>query len=167
MYRAPFNPLYVGFVLAHGLLLLGFVRHALRIQKLSGMERWVVAIYPLGLALLPLAHFVSGLWLSPSTGSLTAVQPWWPGLAAAVFAGALAVMNLRGWTIPAEIFLALDRVFSLGWLYRLVERLARIVGWLLYLPIVLLESRGGILWTLLLLTLLLSLLSQRGGFGGG
>ncbi|MBN2502654.1 MAG: hypothetical protein JXB38_17885, partial [Anaerolineales bacterium] len=93
--------------------------------------------------------------------------PWWPGLAAAAFAGGLAGLSLRGWTIPTGIFLALDRVFSLGWLYRLADRLIRVVGALLYLPIVLLESRGGVLWTLLLLTLLLSLLSQLNSLGGG
>jgi len=51
-------------------------------------------------------------------------------------------------------------VFSFSWLYQLFWGVYRLVGRFLALINLILEGEGGILWTILLLTLLLSLLGQ-------
>ena len=64
--------------------------------------------------------------------------------------------------LPASLVASLQRIFSFDWFYRLVwgiyQQLSRIVAFLNLIQ----EGEGGILWTLLLLTLLLSLLIERG-----
>jgi hypothetical protein len=150
---------------AHALLMMGFVRYAIRIHNFDNPAPWVYILYPLGLALPPFIYVISGLWLSPKIS--VEHTPWWPGVSTLAFSVVLGILWWRGWTIPEQVMLTLDRFFSLRWLYRLANRILNIFSLLLDIPVAMLESSGGILWTLLLLTLLLSLLAQTALSGGG
>lgn len=166
LYTAPYSLLLVIFLLAQALLLAGYLRHALRPGPgMIGAERWTLVIYPLGLALLPVAHFII-FWSSMQepTGNLDALPALsesWPGLVVFALAGLLAARSRRSPLMPAALIASLRLFFSFGWLYRLLWRAYHALGRLIGFFNLVLEGEGGILWTLLLLTLLLSLLVQR------
>ncbi len=167
LYTAPFTPIAIIFLFAHTLLIAGFIRHAVRAgAPLSGVERWVWVIYPLGLALLPISHFaiLYWNWFRPLPGA-TAYPPVlasWPGLAALALAAIILYWRRRGIQSPDRVVAAFRRALSLSWFYRFLwavyKGFARLVG----LLNLIFEGEGGILWTLLLLALLVSLLVQQG-----
>ena len=84
----------------------------------------------------------------------------WPSLIAIGLAIFLVILAPRISRLPDRLVSSLHAVFSFGWLYRLFWGVYRLVGRSLALFNLILEGEGGILWTILLLTLLLSLLGQ-------
>jgi hypothetical protein len=163
----PFHVFTVFLILAQIVLLLGFVRHMLRVtDSLMGVERWVLLIYPLGLALLPFTQLLAGSFLMPDLG-IPIQAPVWPGVVVVGISIVLGVISRRGLTIPENLLNTLDRIFSLRWLFDvlwwLFDALGRVVGFITAL----LEGEGGILWALLLVVVLISLIGQVGGLSGG
>lgn len=151
----------LGFLIAQALLLLGFVRHALRPEEsLAEGERWIWVVYPLGLAMLPLTHWIYTLWLSPAQVVPEAALLWWPGLVASVLAVGFGYLFSQGWRMPAGVFTFLEAIFSLNWFYRLLWRGYRLLGSLLAALVFLFEGEAGVLWTLLVLALLFSVFGQ-------
>jgi hypothetical protein len=160
LFTAPFTPALVLFWLAHVLLLLGYARHTLRLSgSFSGLERWVILVYPLGLGLLALVSYWIGFQARPQPNGLPLAY-WLEGPFALLAAG-LGLFwvgrNKQLWSKSRSI---LERVFSPGWLssgarfsYQMLDRL---VGFLTLV----LEGEGGILWVLLW-TLLVVLLLAR------
>lgn len=175
LYASPAGLAAVIFLLAQALLLAGYLSHVLRVeQPLSGVERWVWVIYPLGLALNPLALFVVAWW-SPlglaralgvarsfgETQELPSLSASWPSFAALILVGVLIVWDRIGPRPPALVGKILGRLFSFGWLYRFLWWVYHSIRRAVAFVNLILEGEGGILWTLLLLTLLLSLLAQQ------
>jgi hypothetical protein len=163
------------FILTHALMVLGYIR---RINQPGGavgvLESWARLVYPLGLILIIQAIVVLGLvgW----QGSLT-LGTWLPGLVSNGLVILILILtrkknqNATQIEIPSSTksgkFLGkllpwLEGFFRLGWLYRffafvfgLFMRLLRAISFIL-------ESEGGLLWTLLLFVLLISLLAGIG-----
>jgi hypothetical protein len=178
----PFTPLWIGSLLfpfpssyislilsillslAQVLLLLGYLRHALRLDSSGeGLERWVWLVYPAGLVLIVLTHWLLG-WLERPALDKISLTGWWGG---AITLGLATFLWLASRRIPRSLrpglASALGRVFSLSWLYRLLWVVYRSVGRLVALITLLLEGEGGLLWAFLLLVLMVSLLTQGGG----
>lgn len=156
LYEAPFSILAIVFILVQGLLLAGYIRQALRPgDSLGGAERWVFLIYPLGLLLLPLAHFLGFLWLRPLLPTPGLGQTWLSLIALSVGALSLALIH-RSFRIPPDVAASFQNAASLAWSYRVLSVFYRAVGRLLSLISEVLEGEGGLLWTLLLLTILIS-----------
>lgn len=151
----------------HGLLLAGFIRHWIR-----GREGGQVAVrairgaYALGLLMLPGVWGLAGYW----GGGGQRAEAWWAAGVGVVLAGGLWVwdrrrmeaenvgkrrIEIRPPNLVGEIF---RRVFSFHWLYRLFWRAYRLMGGVVGFVSVLLEGEAGILWSLLLLFLLISLI---------
>ena len=163
----PFHIFTVFLMLAQIALMLGFVRHMIRVtDSLTGVERWVLLIYPLGLALLPLTQLLAGSFLNPDL-VIPVRDPIWPGLVATGLGVVFAFLARRGVEIPENVLDILDRIFSLRWLFDAVwwlfDALGRVVGFVTTL----LEGEGGVLWALLLVAVLISLIGQVGGLTGG
>lgn len=162
LFSSPFNPFLLVFLLAQAMLLAGYARHSLREEDtLAGTERWVWVIYPLGLVLLPMTHVFLGLRLQPELASVNSAA-WVSGLLAAGLAGLIWLIDRRGWLRPGPALTAVEAFFSLRWLYRLFWGLYRLLGWPVTRISRLLEGEAGLLWSLVLLVILFSLLSQRG-----
>ena len=164
LYSAPFAPALVLFLIAHALLLAGYLRHALnQTGSAQGGERWVWAIYPVGLALPVLVNIGIAWWSRPgAAGSFQAQPLWfesWPGVVSAALAGAIILIGRRSRGAPLQRVERLQALVSLGWLYRLVWAAFYAVRRLVFLISRVLEGQAGILWALLVLTLLLSLLA--------
>jgi len=151
------------FLVAHALLVAGYLRHILRPAKTSFSElpSWAQAAYPVGLLLLCVTALLLGLWGWPGAFQLGA---WVVSISLVVLAGLAILVVIRFQRLgvfeaPASVearpsrFVALqDQMAGLFWsLYRNLGRLFSFAANLL-------EGDGGLLWTLLLLVLFVSLL---------
>lgn len=157
------------------LLLVGFLKHAFRkADPLSGTDRWAQAVYPLGLILIMVTDNILGGWGWP--GSLTNAY-WWAGILPVLLCLLVWVMQQRmsfpnisnnflqnNWIViiiknslhQVSLFTRLD------WLYRLVGLVYGATGRLLDGITAILEGDGGVLWAILLLSLMISLISLGG-----
>jgi hypothetical protein len=159
-----FSPLLVIISLpTHAFLLAGFVRHALHPgeSSLESQPRWVQAIYPLGLFILPAISILISLWGWDGARQLGA---WWAmlvvlfltaGLMALVLTVMQRLLDHSGGTAnPWTEILHLTGLFRSFWaIYRFLGRISDIITGAL-------EGDGGILWSFLLLALLLSVFAS-------
>jgi hypothetical protein len=158
-------------------LIWGYLRHTMRPRdELYRMERWVHTVYPAGLVLLILGQWAVGLFGWP--GSRTA-GIWWTAIVlalAAAFGGILAFFLRRFFNSDAAtgrwISVLIQRVgavfgavFRLGWLYQFTAWVYRVLQGVVQLITAMFEGDGGILWSLVILALLISLIQS--GAGGG
>lgn len=163
LYTPGFKAISVVFLFAQSLLLVGYLRHAMHVlPNQGGLERWVWLIYPLGLAVLPVVLFLVAYWNGSAPAGLQAMMQAWPPIVLLTLSGLFIAAWRRGLRVPSNLVVSLQKFFSFDWFYRLVwgvyQQLSRVVAFLNLIQ----EGEGGILWTLLLLTLLLSLLIERG-----
>jgi hypothetical protein len=165
LFAGPNSLWMVMFLIGLVLLLMGYLRHALRPGPgLEGVERWVWLIYPFGLALLPVSHFMIGI-LGRLDTSPVSIGRLVPGLLSL----ALLALGIYAWQntpdLPRPVKDGLKSVFSVQWIYRGVTEIylgiSRFIGFITAV----FEGEGGVLWALLLLTLLMALILQ-GRVGG-
>ncbi len=154
-------PFWPPIILSQGLLLAGYVRHARGAREPfpTSIPPGGQTVYPTGI-LLPIAlHLGMGLW--GWEGALT-IGWWWIGLSACLIAAGITWLypripilspNRAHWVHPTNRTWT-DALYRLpGSVYRLGTSLGDLVARTL-------EGDGGILWTLLLLTLFISILTQ-------
>jgi len=153
----------IPFIPAQALLMAGFVRHTLHPGEtsLESQARWAKVLYPTGLFLLAGTSVVLGLW--GWDGSRT-IGLWWTSLVAL---GLAAGFSALAFTLLPRLALTnvsthLTRIFRLEWflkslsaLYRFLHGIANIISFSL-------EGEGGLIWSLMLLALILSVLSTWG-----
>jgi hypothetical protein len=164
LYQSP-QLLLILLPMVQVLLIVGFIRHMMyETEPLTGVEPWVKVVYIFGLGILPLTHYLS-TFLGPQI-SAEGKLPAWPLLVGAGFAVLGAVAYWRKVRIPAEVFIQLDRVFSLRWIDRVIEWFGRVLEQLAAGITLLLEGDGGMLWALVFLAMLVSILGQISGGGG-
>ncbi|MCX6035580.1 MAG: hypothetical protein NTV38_11495, partial [Chloroflexi bacterium] len=153
----------IPFLPAQALLMAGFIRHALHPGEtsLESAERWTKVLYPTGLFLLAAIAILLGLWGWDGARSL---GQWW----AAIIANALAAgFTALAFTVlirmvPASSSSQWTRIFRLEWLYSTLTAIYKLFGRIANIITSSLEGEGGLLWSLLLLALILSVLSTRG-----
>jgi hypothetical protein len=164
MYASPFNILMVIFVIAQVLLMVGYIRHSLRTREgFSGVERWVWLIYPLGLALLPLIHFLYGLWAYIGFDNLL-LSSWLLGIIALLLTALIVGFTRFGPKISLGRVAALESLFSMQWFYSLIWAFFRAVESVIQFLTTVLEGEGGLLWAFLMLVMLfLTFVALLGG----
>lgn len=170
LYSLPFRPIQLLFLVIQGMLIIGYLRHALRHSPAAaGAERWVWLIYPLGLALLPLTQAMIAWWSRPGASGGLPALPGWIESSVSILGNGLTLLFVaisfhRAQGAPRFVervtaALEFNGLYRLLWsIYHGVRRLMHLIGWAL-------EGRAGILWALLILTLLYSLLTQLGMTG--
>jgi hypothetical protein len=162
------------FLISVVLLILGFLRHLLRPrEELYRMERWIHTVYPAGLVFLILAHW--GIAVFGWPGSLT-LGVWWASAALTLLAGLsiFLAFSFRETLVTdaiagrwVSVFArrtgsVLSNLFQLNWLYRFFAWLYQVLQSVIQLLTAILEGDGGILWSLVLLALLISLILTGG-----
>lgn len=175
----PFSPLWhatdlysaktllMPFLLTHALLLLGYVQHTLRTRNtIDNTQRWVRTLYIIGLALPVITLYLSGYTISRND----AKQGWWGGALAVLIAIGLAAVgklaNRRDVRFPQTWKPLLWRLFPFDWLYRFWKTADRLMTRWMSLISQILEGEGGLLWILILASMLVTwYLSTGGGFG--
>lgn len=165
LYAPPLQTLMLIVLVAQGLLLGGYLRHTIRPSPpISGLERWVWIIYPWGLALLPLTHFAIAWWSRPgATGFHQTTPTWlesWPGLTGFLLAILFLAWSHRGHMISSRLLTILKSILAIQWLYRFTRNAYDVIRRLFSMVNVALEGSAGVLWALLILTLLLSVFVQ-------
>ncbi len=151
----------IPFLPAQALLMAGFARHALHPGETSfeSQERWSKFIYPLGFFLLAGISILSGLW---GWDGARTVGPWGLALAALGLSVALFLLAVRFLSRASPVVTQWSDVMRLGWFYRSVDAVFRLLENLARLITSALEGEGGILWSFLLLVLILTLLAAGG-----
>ncbi len=151
------------FLAAHAMLVAGYIRHLFRggDTPFGELPRSAQAAYPLGLALLIITILLTGLWGWPGSLQLGA---WAMALVMLALAGlvGLAYLRLRRLVIPQREEPAEEGIsnfarmqeFLAGLLWGLYRLVGRLFGYLSAL----LEGDGGLLWTLLLLLIFITVL---------
>jgi hypothetical protein len=169
LYASPFQPLSLVFLASQALVMGGFLVYVLRAApRLAKEQRWVWVIYPLGLALLPVTQLVIAWWNVGLTGASQTIPSWresWPALIVAGLSGLYAFWRLRRAWQPTRLGSILKNILALEWFYRPLGLIYEFQKRLFVLFNRVLEGRAGILWSLLILILLISILAQA-GLGG-
>ncbi len=155
------------FFLSHTFILLGYIRHSLRVPlDQAQLERWAWLVYPLGLGLPVLASLGLGWINRPDLRELPWMY-WLLGFFTLAAAVGLWVWNERGPSSP-PVPASLQRgsgwsttlwanLLSLTWLYRFAWVIYQGLGRVLGLLTQILEGDGGLIWAFVLLGLLWSL----------
>jgi hypothetical protein len=160
LYSSPLSLVFAFGLLIHGLLLVGNFRHSAPGRDIEVVnERWVRLISPIGLAVLLITQqWVT--WVPAGAPLELSRHPWWPGVSA-ILIGTITWWWLRQGDVAGTIRDALKAiggflVVSARPLIGIPRFIARVTAFLTTI----LEGEGGVLWALLLLTLLLSILVQ-------
>ena len=148
---------------AQALLLAGYYRHAQRVKKTDFKSHSSLSrlIYPLGIGIIFFSLFLLGFW---GWQGAVAIGAWYLGIVASILTLLFIWLQLRirslnpleaHWLKPnAEEKKTMGRVYSFfGSLYYFLRRLSRLITNIL-------ESDGGILWTLLFIILFASLIAE-------
>ena len=172
-----FNLWTIFFVLAHTLMVLGYINRILVPGgEVGALESWARFVYPLGLIIIIQAILTLGLIGWP--GSLTLGLWWLPLVSTLLAVSAFVLIRRLGISapylqLPASSWLnaALDwitpriePIFRLEWLYQILWSIYTFAGKILQVFSNILEGEGGILWTILLLLLLISAFAGGGYF---
>lgn len=162
----PEMPAYLRavFIVAQALILSAYVVHMIRPgNTMTDQDRFVWVIYPWGLLLLPLVQYlvaILSLTLSSTISSdLPEILATWPSFVASFLAVLIILWRIRG---PHILFPYRDSIkvfLSFNWIYEILSQIYRLIGRMVAFIELLVEGRGAVLWTILLLTLLISLLS--------
>jgi hypothetical protein len=164
LFSAAPLPAAAAFLVAHGVLLGGYCRHALRSSRpvVERAERWVRLIYPWGLAILPFTQLIAYWW-----GAKQQNPTWFQSMfsAGSIFlAFGVVLVGLLKVQRGIHVWRRINSILSLDWFYRIVWRLYRMLSRYILSTNKILEGPAGLLWAFLLLGLMISVLAQvRGG----
>jgi hypothetical protein len=156
MFVLPFLP-------AQALLIAGAIRHTLYPGEtnLESQEMWTRFLYPTGLFLLVAIIFLLGLWGWEGAQSLGQL---WAAITALFLTAGFTTLSLTilARLVPDSASSQWTRIFHLKWLYNSLSAVYDLFRRIADVITSALEGEGGLLWSLLLLALILSVLSTRG-----
>lgn len=161
---------WIFILVAHIFLVTGFLLVALHPwPPLTGVPPWLALVHGVGLAILPLSHWLIFIFGSPGiSNDLQAFPPLgrgWAGIAVSIVSIGLTWIILRTPVVFDRIGNSLVRIPVLELTARLVEPSYQLTGRLIGFFEAIMEGEAGTLWTLLFIILLLALLFQFGGGG--
>ena len=161
------------FLLAHGILVLGYINRALQPGgEPRTLESWARLVYPLGLIIIIQAMAILAFVGWPGSRTL---GRWW---LAAISNGLIIITvifvrrfginppyiqlptsstftRVVNWILPR-----LEPIFRLDWFYQALWKVVNLIGSMIKAISSIIEGDGGLLWTVLLLVLLISLLTS-------
>ena len=160
LYSAPLPLLLLFFLLVQAAFMAGYLTSALVSGSvLEAPERWVRVLYPVGLALILVVWFLLA-WLPWKGLEWLGANPIWPGFIATT--GGLGIwLGIRRWGIPESVPILGTQIVSFGrWVLGLFREMMDLFSRFLGFLTVVVEGRGGVLWAILFLLLLISLLAS-------
>jgi hypothetical protein len=153
----------IPFLPAQALLIAGFIRHALHPGEtsLESQERWTKVLYPIGLSLLAGIVILLGVW---GWDGAQTIGQWWAAIIAILLAAGFTALSFTVLVrfFPASSSSQWTRIFRLERLYRVLNSIYALFQRIADVITTSLEGEGGLIWSLLLLALILSVLSIQG-----
>lgn len=161
------------FLLSQSFLVLGYINRALQPGgEPKTLESWARLVYPLGLIIIIQTIVILGFIGWP--GSQTLGQWWLAAISNGLIITAVILVKRFGISPPYVqlptsstftrvanwVFPRLEPVFRLDWLYQGLWKVNNLIGTGLNAISSIIEGDGGLLWTVLLLVLLISLLTS-------
>jgi hypothetical protein len=152
----------IPFLPAQALLIAGFIRHTLHPGEasLESKEKWMKVIYPAGLFLLVAIFILFGLW---GWDGAHIVGQWWAAIItvflAAGFSALASTVLVR--LMPSGNSVHKARTFRLELIYDIFNVVYDFFYRIFHAITSSLEGEGGVLWSLLLLALILSVLFTK------
>jgi len=148
----------------HALLLVGYLRRMMQSSRASlPSQRWIWLFYLLGLFILLATQFIIPVWNILESSEQFLYPPWtqaWFALASILIAAVILLVPWRKLGFLKPISRGLKEIISFSWMYRLLWWIYHTIRRATYLVSDILEGSSGILWALLLLTLVISLIAQ-------
>jgi hypothetical protein len=159
------QPIMWLFLVIQGLVLAGYVRLSLMPGgAYTSAERWVWVIYPWGLGLLPISHFIITYWgIRGGGAALNTPAGWlayWPAYVSCGLAFLFFIIQRRWRYRTNRLIPMIGRILALEGLFSFLRRAHRYGSSMLMTIHMVLESSGGILWALLLAVLFIALYAQ-------
>jgi hypothetical protein len=146
-------------ILGQSLILAGYVRHAFTHPGETDIEsepRWIQVIYSIGLISLPMVSIVTGLW---GWGGAHTIGNWWAGTAAIT----LSILFF----VSIKLLIKRTKFLQTKYLFPKTQVLSKLL-WAFYYSVrqminlftSTLEGDGGMLWSIVILVLFISLITQ-------
>ena len=158
LYSQPFNLSVILYFSAMVLLMWGFAHHASRyLAYQAGVERWIKVVYPLGLLLVLIIQIGFGWLMKPEIGEVPIIG-WILGPLISLLAALGFIWKRRGGRMPQLIAKSINSVFSLSWVYAIINSAYRTFSRVIDFITNVLEGEGGLLWVLLWIVLFLAIL---------
>lgn len=158
IFSAPLRFSFVFFFTAMVLLIWGYFRHAsVEVPYPDGIERWIKVVYPIGLFILPVSHFILGLMMRPDIKEVP-VSGWVLGIVVLLLSILGFYWQKRGGKFPGLVGRSIQRIITLDWLFTLTRILFSLMERLINFITHVLEGEGGFLWVLLWIVLFLAVL---------
>ncbi|OGN75910.1 MAG: hypothetical protein A2X25_01850 [Chloroflexi bacterium GWB2_49_20] len=151
--------LMIPLIIGHSLILAGFFRHAITHHgdiEIGSDPRWIQVIYHIGLSVLPIMIMVLGLW---GWYKARAIGSWW--ISAITLILSVLLFYLYNRLIKPSQIIKLKtpsgkvNIISSGFwaIYRFIRQVITLLTSIL-------EGDGGMLWSIVLLVLFISLITQ-------
>jgi hypothetical protein len=158
LFSSPLNIAMVFYLFVIVLLIWGYAQHATQISnEPSGLERWIRVVYPFGLVMMPVIHFVWGLLYRPAISEIP-FTGWILGVGICVLAFLGFMWRRRGGYFPQNFANAINSFLELHWFYKILRILFDYGSRLIFFISSVLEGDGGILWMLLWIVIFLAIL---------
>lgn len=157
MVSGSFNPWFIGFGICHIGLLYSFLRiSGFSYTNLEGAERWITAIFIAGLGMLPVSFLVLGFVSFEDVR--TAISHWYYGAPVLIITIAVGLIlrtrdQVMKSPVDARSFISLRERFRHS-----VQEISKAVDDGYRYVVTALENEGGILWSLVIVILLISLI---------
>ena len=140
----------------------GFFRHATHQGEtsLASQEKWVKAIYPIGLLYLTTVAITLGFW--GWAGAMT-IGIWWLAIPVNLLAAGFALLVPRVLVRlpPGNVSSQWTRILQIEGLYRLLTAIYNLLRRIADILTTAFEGEGGLLWSYLLMVLIYSILSTN------
>lgn len=155
-------------LMAQAFILAGYLSNALlSANSQRTLDRWIWLVYPPGLLLLIVAHWIIFIWgrpgLSRGIDGFPPMSAIWPAVIAIVLAGVLALLRRLDIRLPSRWIQLAQRILTVDWLFGILWSIYRGIGRFFNFIELIFEGGGAILWTLLFLVLVVALFIQLSG----
>jgi len=152
-------------IIIHSAILFGYLKQLLKIRTpMNDIERIATIIYPWGLLLIPFIQYLIYIIILTYSSLIgerpPLLHPTWIVLIPYFIVGVIFILNRRGYKIQTIYLNRILNLLSFNWLYATISWIFQRLGTLINFIDYFFESRGALLWTILFLTLIISLLLQ-------
>jgi hypothetical protein len=158
LFFPPLNLAMLLYFAAIVFLIWGYASHTTQIKKEpEGLERWIKAVYPIGLLMIPVVQVGLGLLYRPAISEVPLIG-WVSGVVICALSFLGFYWQRRGRNVPQSFASWFKAFLDFGWFYAVLRTIFDSAARFVFFVSSILEGEGGILWVLLSIVLFLAIL---------